>query len=439
VLLIGLAWPVAEYLLGTVAGHEQFYNGHPYSYWITQDEGFQELRREGAPAVPVLMEALRNADRYVAESNPAATTEANAEFLRGQAIDALADIGAPAAPEMAAALRNDEGHMRFRLSIALGRIGRPAIDPLCELLHAQVAEVRFAAAFGLNEIGRDAVSVAPTLINVLNDANEAVEVRRFAAFTLGKVGPASPASLPALVAALKSPKAELRAAACGALLSFGPRAEAAVPPLVEALGDPEPDVQYFACQTLGRIGKPAVPALIRALHDAAPQTRKYAAATLAAITPGEPATIRALTPLLRDPSTEVRVSSIWAIGHFKENGKDTEQLTPGLTACLADPSSEVRCAAALSLVALGQGKQAVPQLVDALSSVEGANRIKAATALGRIGPDAKAAIPALKRTQKDRNTWLSREATLALKAIDPTIPVTEGENDALRRRAILDE
>jgi len=439
VLLVGLAWPVAEHLLGTIFRHEPFYNGLPYSYWITRDEGFQELRRDGAPAVPVLMEALRNPERYVAKSTPAASAESNAESLRGEAIDALVDIGAPAATELAAALRDDEGHLRFRLSIALGRIGRPALAPLCELLHAPDVEVRFAATFGLNEIGRDAVSVAPTLVNVLNDANEDVQVRRFAAFTLGKVGSASPEAIPALVAALKSPNDEMRAAAVGALLSFGPSAEGAVGPLVEAFGDPKREVRSLACQTLGRIGRPAVPALIRALQDAAPQRRKYAVETLALITPRELATVRALISLPRDPYLEVRVSCLLALGHFEEADAESELLAPALTSCLADPNSDVRWAAALSLVSIGRGRQAVPQLIESLSSVEAISRIKAATALGRIGPDAKAAIPALMRALNDRDNWLSREATLALRAIDPTIPVAAGKNGALGRGAILND
>ena len=193
---------------------------------------------------------------------------------------------------------------------------------------------------------------------MLNDSHEDPQVRRFAALALGKIGPASPNALTALIAALKSPNEDVRAAASAALFTFGPSAEGAIVPLIVALGDPNPEVHSSVCQALGRIGQPAIPALMGALHETEPLRRRYAALALAQITPREPATARALLPLLRDPDDGIRTSTVSALGQFLTDNALTELLLPKLVACLADPSRDVRSAVSDLLLSVGKVEQA---------------------------------------------------------------------------------
>jgi HEAT repeat protein len=56
-------------------------------------------------------------------------------------------------------------------------------------------------------------------------------------------------------------------------------------------------------------------------------------------------------------------------------------------------------------------------LIDALGDVVWSVRRSAAEALGRIGPGAREAVPALQRTQTDTDEHVQEAAKLALEAI----------------------
>jgi len=101
---------------------------------------------------------------------------------------ALGEIGAPAVPGLLAALRNAERWVREAAADTLGRIGAPAVPGLLAALRDADWRVRRAAAAALGEIG-DAAAV-PGLLAALGDAEE--YVRRAAAAALRNLLPASP-------------------------------------------------------------------------------------------------------------------------------------------------------------------------------------------------------------------------------------------------------
>ncbi|MBN2453282.1 MAG: HEAT repeat domain-containing protein, partial [Candidatus Omnitrophica bacterium] len=132
--------------------------------------------------------------------------------------------------------------------------------------------------------------------------------------------------------------------------------KAAVPELIKALGDKNDDVRKNAAEALGRIGqaaKDAVPALVKALGDKNDVVRKNAAETLGRI------------------------------------GPDAKDAVPELIQAVDDIGNA-------AAEAIGKiGLPAVPALIQALKDKNYFIRDEAAEILGRIGPAAKAAVPAI--------------------------------------------
>jgi HEAT repeat protein len=107
---------------------------------------------------------------------------------------------------------------------------------------------------------------------------------------------------------------------------------------------------------------------------------------------------------------------------------------PALATALHDPDCRTRRAAAEILGRIGPAaRDAVPALMDALPRPPNSRvcgraaesgpidvRTVIAVSLGQIGPDARAAIPALTRTMVDGdNNWLRIESFVTLEKIDP--------------------
>ena len=103
-----------------------------------------------------------------------------------------------------------------------------------------------------------------------------------------------------------------------------------------------------------------------------------------------------------------------------------------------DLSVELAAASSLSQI----GKAAVPTLVEALQGENPRSRSWAAGALGRIGPDADSAGPALLKAIKDKNSQVSGDASAALGGIQTKkmlslLLATLGDNDPQTRAAVI--
>jgi HEAT repeat protein len=217
-------------------------------------------------------------------------------------------------------------------------------------------------------------------------------------------------ALPPLIAALRHPRTEVRAAAAqalgmlrdpvaaqplvdtlvnrrhGAAAEIGMALERlgtpAIAPLVPALGNPEDEVRLVATRTIAAIGsRAAIHPLAGRLRDANVLVRQAAARALKAIFKLEkdPTVVGDLQAALNDSDWRVYEDARDALTNLGEAG------APALVAALGSPDIRVAFTAQQGLTAIGL--PAAPRLLDALGSGQGGTALWAAVALGDMGPN----------------------------------------------------
>jgi HEAT repeat protein len=204
------------------------------------------------------------------------------------ALDALARLGKPAVPHLAAALK----HQNLRLQIisvlnGLGPDAAAATESLAPLVADEDPRVAHSASLALASIGPGAASAVPALVKALQ--NPDIENAHSIAYALGEIGldnrdakaellklttglnqevalisawaltkiDTSPETvaktLRVLVAGLSSPTAVSRRASAESLGELGVKASAAIPSLEEAAKDSDPNVRAAVAQALAQI------------------------------------------------------------------------------------------------------------------------------------------------------------------------------------------
>ena len=182
-----------------------------------------------------------------------------------------------------------------------------------------------------------------------------------------------------------------------------------------------------AIQALGGFGDraaPAVPVLIEALADDDAQTRSIAADVLGEIGPKAKEAVPALIRLLRSKGEASSASCSTGI-------------------CVLSARRErLSVPAARALGKIGpNARAAVAPLIEALADPDGTVRYEAVEALGAIGPDAAPAVPALVRALDDRDQSRRGKAAEALgqigaAAVPSLIEVVHRPDPELRCHAI---
>lgn len=198
-----------------------------------------------------------------------------------------------------------------------------------------------------------------------------------------------------LAGKLGSADEQVRIDAARQLGWLGPAAAPAVPALKALLRDDSPMVRAYAAGSLGRIGdaaKPAVPDLVRSIADPAPAVRRKSIESLERLRPDPALTVRAFVRLMEDPEPSVRLRALSAL--------------------------------------VEHGETAVPVLIELLEKDQAA--YWACLVLNEIGPDAKAAVPALTQRVSDPRAEVRREAILALTEIgEAAAPVLDAITSAM--------
>jgi HEAT repeat protein len=257
---------------------------------------------------------------------------------RAAAAETLAKIGKPAAPQLIAALDDDNEAIRARAAHILGRIGEPAAKE--------------------------------KLLSRMNDPSPAVRAQ--SACALGRIG--GPDVLQPLLAAAKDQHALVRQ---HALTGLGFLRDArAVEPLLAMLADPNYDQQGSVCRALGAIkDKRAVEPLIAVMRGPRASAQPwYAAGALAEI--GDKRAVEPLMGMLEYPHDFARMTAVRSLIQL---GADYRVYT-AITKVLK--SQGLRSSVAQELAKAGDA--ALPALADALADDDAGMQAGAEEALRAI-------------------------------------------------------
>ncbi len=242
-------------------------------------------------------------------------------------------------------------------------------------------------------------AAVPALIAALGDPD--ANVRMAAASSLGRLE--DPRAIPGLINATRDGNVKVRSAAYEALSDFDdPRI---LEPMMAALKDPDPDVRRQAAQSLGNLeDRRAVSPLIAALSDSSAEVRRAAAQSLGELQ--DPAAAGALAAALKDSKADVRRAAAQSLGEL-----ELTTAPPALIAALKDPDADVRRAAAQSLGEI-QDPSAVAALKASLTDTNADVRESSVYALSEISDSA--ALNALIGALKSPDPEVRRKAAEAL-------------------------
>src|SRR5687768_15699985 len=200
---------------------------------------FRIIQRIGPPAIPLLVELLRDQRDHVRRS------------ALNELIDLTPDIER-IQPALRRALKDEDVVVAGDAARALGALGpraSPSVRALVQTLSHEDPYVRIYAAEALSSIGPNASLATKDLARALGDPIPGV--RWAAAEALGSIGPAAQSAVPQLIEALEDASPYVRICAAGALGSIGPKAPRARDPSRAAANDPT--MRYEAEWALNRI------------------------------------------------------------------------------------------------------------------------------------------------------------------------------------------
>jgi HEAT repeat protein len=274
-----------------------------------------------------------------------------------------------------------------------------------KLLKNKDPRVRRAAATNLGRLGAEAKFAIAPLRQRLTDADP--RVRSGAATALCEIGPAA---VEEMIQALALPDRLVRREAVWGLAKIGAEAAPAVPALARALADRDASVRKGAARALGllgRLAKPAIPFLIRALGDTDLLFCRMASWALGQI--GSTA-VEALIAALGHHDKYVRREAAWALGQI---GPEAMAAVPKLIAILKT-DLEDSCKSRLPKIHPHQDTEVVYFHPISDSTL----RANAAQALGRMGAEARSAIPVLRAALADPNEKVAQAAAAALDQLE---------------------
>ncbi len=356
-------------------------------------ERLKEMGPWAAPAVPALVNAVKN-DSY--------------EYARCNAAEALGEIGPEAVsaiPALATALEEDDSdYVAARAVEALGKIGDPkAIPVLITALENEDDYVRMNAVNALEAFGPRAKAAIPALVRALkNDEANAC----FVAQALGAID-AEGISTPVLTAALGNEDSDMRRFAAFGLSRMGRKAGAAEKALHDGLRDTDLGARIAAAQAYWSVsGKAdeavgALRAVLQTPHDWLVQM--WAAGALAEIGPAAKAAVPELIACLKSDARYLVSSSAEALGKI---GPEAASAVPALAAQLEQCDDDYcRVYIARALWRINRSERSLPLLQDVLRDPRDYMAISGAVeALGEMGPKAKESVRLLRSllTYSDR-------------------------------------
>lgn len=252
---------------------------------------------------------------------------------------------------------------------ALEKLGPQGVDQLLPLMHDESVDVRRGAAYHLLPLAASRDELALAFAGLLDDAD--ATIRGIALSAVGQFKPGQKAAAaPALAQVLSRSDADdqQRGTAARLLGDLGGEAQSLLPQLSQAAtSDASPKVRSSALLAISRVAEPA-------------------------------AAVETMTKALGDRDQGVR---LMAVQRLRESGRAAEPALGDLAKLLEDKDEKIRRTAGEALVRIG-GKS-VPALTAALGSKSRDAREVALTALSKMGPLAKPALPAMRKLLNDND------------------------------------
>jgi HEAT repeat protein len=359
-------------------------------------------------------QVLTAVQRHLADADPTAIMPA---------LHTMADMGADAVPFLIDALEKPES--RFWAEVVLSEIGpdaAPAAEPLAKLAKEGAIEDRVQSILALARIGKAAKVAGPVLLDALDSPDESL--RYVAAYALGAIQ--VPDSDERLEKASQSDDPFLATLASWARAKINPGnaelRDVAVKRLLASVSAEAPQVRRAAVEGLSELDdeldasqrKSLAATFAKLVADPVPQVALAAGAGLIRLGPDA---VEALRGMLAQPNVRQAGMEILA-----ELGPVALPALDDMVAGLSDDDPIYRADACMAIAAIGpEAKGAVGALEKLLGdeSVPAEARYPAAFALGRIGPDAAAAEPLVRKLAESEDEIMATVAVWAALKIKP--------------------
>lgn len=326
-------------------------------------------------------------------------------------LDALESIPAASIPRIGALLQAQDDFVRLRAIQALREIGGPAAKEFLPQIGAFLVhrneDVRAAAIEAIGQLGVGSEDIYLPQLLTLFETQE-LPLRLTIVRALQRLDPTAQTYLPHILTQMTSPNPAVRADAAALFGNVGEPAQNALPQLMALLNDPSPAVRREALRVLGNFGlaaHDALPQVIPLLQDKQVDVRVAALKSLSQMRPLDETQVQEIRTRLQDQEADLRAAAVWALGELRQ---EVPTAVSDIMARLDDAETQVRVAAIEVLGALGkQAEPAISKLAALLTNDEWEIRAAAVTALGELGTLAQPAFPEMRVLLRDQD-WLVR-------------------------------
>jgi HEAT repeat protein len=291
-------------------------------------------------------------------------------------------------------------------------------------------KTRRDALWAISRHRQESAGLVDALVAMLKDPDEGTRFLAAYALTSVDVKRAAPA-LPVLSAMLRS-DVELNGSSPQILgpIGLGRLGRAGANALVEALSDPDPKARIAAAQGLIHsdvFPPPAEPALIKASRGPDAVARHQALVALVMRKPPASRMIPVLLDALIDPEADMRALAATGLGNYE---REAIRALEALKQTTKDTDGRVAVAAASSVAMIDRdaGVEFLPMFIGELSRPEKARLqdldsdmrlMEVAIALGKLGPAAGRALPALRQAFEQDQGWAKPDLAFAIALVDP--------------------
>jgi HEAT repeat protein len=287
------------------------------------------------------------------------------------------------------------------------------VDNACIACHTDFKDAAVELPFHLRD--------ADTLLQRVDDGKLPVQSRIAAIQALGYRRTAAKKAIPILANHVLDENGAMGKEAAISLRALGVKDSTGRPAVDEALENEDLRLRYWFAHRMNAAENPAqgLVGIMKSPNDA---LRARAINLLARLGPDAKDAVAALRDMQKDESDpDLRLAASRALQAINREDNKTPLLRE-----LGDPDPIVRGRASLGLGRMG--KAVVPDLVRILNDREAKRdtRVSALSALGRIGADAKDAVPALLDALKDDDALVRTMTGAALLKIDAAAAVKAG-------------